>query len=63
MLRRLTAKSEKQRRKIRFPGIVAHAEKLGVNRSHLYRVLTGERPSPSLFERFQALQGGNVAHE
>jgi len=32
----------------RFPGICEAAEALGVDRSHLYRVLTGERESRRL---------------
>jgi len=32
------------------------AEILGVNRTHLFRVLTGERISKSLTERYRALK-------
>jgi hypothetical protein len=51
-----TAKSEPKRGgcRVRFPGIVRHAKSLGVERSHLYRVLTGERQTP-LLARYQAL--------
>ena len=55
MLRQPTAKGEAKRRKIRFPGIVVCAQKLGVDRSHLFRVLTGERKSPPLMDRFNQL--------
>lgn len=40
----------------RIPGICEDAATLGVNRSHLYRVLTGRRQSRSLLERYAALQ-------
>jgi hypothetical protein len=46
----------KRRRKIRFPKIVFHARQLNVNRSHLYRVLIGERESPGLLKRFRDVQ-------
>lgn len=42
-------------RRIRFPGIVKHAETLGVSRIHLYYVLTGVRRSPRI-ERYMAEQ-------
>lgn len=32
----------------RFVGLIAAADRLGVNRAHLYRVLAGERVSVSL---------------
>ena len=44
-----------RRGRTRFPGIVEHAVVLGVNVSHLYRVLIGERPSASLKRRYAAL--------
>jgi hypothetical protein len=40
----------------RFPKIVFYAAQLGVTRSHLWRVLTGERKSPGLVQRFNSLQ-------
>ncbi len=46
---------------IKFPGICRDAKKLGVERTHLYRVLTGKRISVSLMKRYKALkstQGG-----
>jgi hypothetical protein len=43
------------RGKTRFPQIGTHAQELGVERSHLYRVLNGERVSASLMRRYQAL--------
>ena len=35
-------------RVVRFPGITFHAQKMGVTRIHLWRVLVGERRSPRL---------------
>jgi len=40
----------------RFPGIVAAARALGVTRHHLYFVLRGERKSPGLRRRYDALK-------
>jgi hypothetical protein len=57
MLPQPAEKSEfKPRRKIRFPKIVSYAAQLNVNRSHLYRVLSGERKSPDLLKRFRDVQ-------
>jgi hypothetical protein len=39
---------------VRFPGSSLAAEELGVSRSHLHRVLIGERSSPPLRGRWQA---------
>lgn len=44
----------------RFPGIVADAARLGVNRIHLYLVLTGQRKSPPLTVRYQKLQAAKT---
>lgn len=41
-------KKKTRAKRVRFPGIGAFAEKAGVNRSHAYRVLVGERKSPRL---------------
>lgn len=40
----------------RIAGIVADAEKLGVSRIHLYKVLRGKRQSKSLIRRYRELQ-------
>ena len=40
-------------RHVRFPGASLAAGELGVTRGHLYRVLTGERKSPPLVERWK----------
>ena len=49
--------SNGKKRLVRFPNIVRHAHLLGVNRSHLYRVLVGERVSTGLVDRYRQLQG------
>lgn len=49
-----TKKARKRAPKIR--GMVADAEALGVCRTHLWRVLTGQRESRSLMRRYQELQ-------
>jgi len=49
------------RGKTRYPGIVEAARALGVNRSHIYRVLEGERRSPRVeayFRKLARLTGG-----
>ena len=55
MLHASTTKSTRKR--VRFYGICAAAKALEVERTHLYRVLTGERPSKSLLSRYRALKG------
>lgn len=35
-------------RRVKFPGICRHAQRLGVSRIHLYYVLTGVRRSPRI---------------
>ncbi len=51
--------TEQQRRQIRFPGIVQQALSLGVSRIHLYFVLRGDRKSPGLMRRYEALLQAN----
>jgi hypothetical protein len=46
---------KEKKRQILYPNIVINARLLGVNRSHLWRVLTGERKSPGLLRRFKIL--------
>lgn len=41
------------------PGITQDARTLGVNRTHLFRVLKGERKSKSLLRRYRQLKGYN----
>lgn len=53
------SKSEKPRRAVRFKGICAQAEELGVDRIHLWKVITGRRESRSLLARYQSLVGGS----
>lgn len=42
----------KRKRPLRFPDIGVHARQLGVSREHLYLVLTGQRESRSLAQRY-----------
>lgn len=48
----------RRRRVINFPGIGNQADQLGVNRIHLWKVLTGRRESRSLMARYEQLTGG-----
>lgn len=50
------AKPSKPRGPTRFPGITADAHSLGVDRVHLFRVLTGKRKSADLMTRYRALK-------
>jgi hypothetical protein len=57
--KRFKAKPGKRSRKLRgiqFPGITADAEALKCDRTHLFRVLTGERTSKSLTARYRELK-------
>jgi hypothetical protein len=57
------ARIARKRKKIRgswFRGISGTAHALGVSRSHLWRVLTGERRSLSLMARYRALPAARV---
>ena len=45
----------------RFPGIIADAATLGVNRCHLYMVLAGIHVSNRLTARYQALKAAQSA--
>ena len=49
-----------RRANIIFPGIGNHADQLGVNRIHLWKVLTGRRESRSLMARYDELTGGRA---
>ena len=40
-------------RDARFPGILRASRELNVERTHLYRVLTGERPSARMMRRWK----------
>jgi DNA-binding phage protein len=44
------------KRRWKFRGICADAKALGIGREHLYKALSGERPSPSLMQRYHALK-------
>lgn len=50
----MTTKLKKTKRK--FKGIVKDAKELGVERTHLYRVLSGQRVSKSLTQRYRSLK-------
>lgn len=43
-------------KRVRFEGIIADARRLGVDRTHLYRVLTGKRESKELLKRYISLK-------
>jgi hypothetical protein len=58
---RVTKKITRPRRgATQFPGIVADAASLGVNRIHLYRVLIGARDSKPLMARYRELQAAKA---
>lgn len=48
-------KIQTKKSKVRFPRIARDAAALGVDRTHLWRVLTGRRESASLLRRYRAL--------
>lgn len=48
-------KNRRRRGKTQFRGIVKDASKLGVTYTHLWRVLIGERQSPTLLARYATL--------
>jgi hypothetical protein len=54
---RVPSKKGEPKRRVKFVGICADAEKLGVSREHLYRVLIGQRTSQSLLKRYRELKG------
>jgi hypothetical protein len=45
---------KKRRRGVRFPGIAGFSRQLGVDRVHVYRVLTGQRKSPRITSAWAA---------
>jgi len=49
-------KATKRRGPTRYPGIVKAASALGVSRIHLWYVLTSQRQSPKLQQRYAALK-------
>lgn len=51
----------KTKRVIHYPNICAHAKALGVSREHLYRVLTGQRESDDLMQRYKIVASGGEA--
>lgn len=54
-------KSGRKGGRIRFPGIVADAAALQVNRITLYRTLTGQWRLPGLLKRYQQLKKERAA--
>jgi hypothetical protein len=56
MMRASEARSKRKRHAWRFRGITADSLVLGVNRSHLYRVLSKKRTSPRLEADYRALK-------
>lgn len=49
------AQGRKRLRRVRFPGIIAAADRFGCHRMHLYMVLAGTRTSHSLLEKWARL--------
>lgn len=47
-------------RPVQYPGLLKDARTLGVNPTHLRRVLIGERKSESLLARYRALKGARA---
>lgn len=60
MLRATSRKIKGKRGKNKYVGIVSDAATLGVDRTHLFRVLRGDRNSGSLLRRYQALKGNRL---
>jgi hypothetical protein len=56
MLRAPRLKVESKAGRQKYVGITTDARTLGVERSHLWRVLIGERQSKSLLARYRALK-------
>lgn len=53
-------KKQANKRRIRFPGITQAARDLGVTRTHLYYVLTGDRKSPTLLKQWRRWRADNA---
>lgn len=51
-----SARAKTSGRRVRFPGLMTAARELGVERSHLYRVLSGQRESRRLMRQYRAWQ-------
>jgi len=56
MMSQHTAFPRPQKKRVRFKGICADAEALGVHRSSLYRVLVGQWDLPGLKKAYEKLQ-------
>ena len=48
----LSIPAQSRGKRVVYPGITLAARELGVNRTHLHRVLTGERPSKTMLTRW-----------
>ncbi len=59
---RETKTNGKGKRQFRFRGICKDAIRLGVTRVHLYLVLTGQRESKSLLDRYEQLRQAGKEH-
>jgi hypothetical protein len=53
-------RAQTAKRKSRIPQLKEDAKALGVERSHLYRVLRGQRTGAALLARYQALQASKL---
>ena len=61
MLRATLPKHKNKSRRVKYVNIVADAAALGVERTHLYRVLVGkDRTSKSLLARYAALKSSQA---
>lgn len=56
MLQATHRKDKQNKGRVKYVRIVRDALALGVDRTHLYRVLTGERQSRSLLRRYRELK-------
>jgi hypothetical protein len=56
MLRATSGKIKGKRGRAKYLGIITDAATLGVERTHLWRVLSGQRQSKSLLARYRKLK-------
>lgn len=61
MLRETPRKTKQKAGRVKYVGIVSDAAVLGVDRIHLWKVLTGRRRSDSLLTRYYALKEEEAA--
>jgi hypothetical protein len=60
MLRATPKKANRNRRRVKYVGIVSDAAALAVSREHLWQVLSGRRESKSLLARYSTLKRGQM---